>query len=42
MNKKFGNPWFRGGACFAYEKTVINQRMDEKSAFEDQSEENSV
>jgi len=33
---------FRIGACFAYDKTVINQRMVEKSAFEDQSEENSV
>ena len=42
MNKKFGNPWFRGSACFAYEKTVINQRRVEKSAFEDQSEENSM
>ena len=42
MNKKFRNPWFRDSACFAYEKTVINQRMVEKSAFEDQSEENSV
>ena len=42
MNKKFGNPWFRGSACFAYEKTVINQRRVEKSAFEDQSEDNSV
>jgi len=34
--------WFRGSACFAYDKTVINQRSVEKSAFEDQSEENSV
>ena len=34
--------WFRGGACFAYDKTVINQGKVEKSAFEDQSEENSV
>jgi len=42
MNKKFGNPWFRGSARFAHEKTVINQRRVEKSAFEDQSEENSV
>jgi len=33
---------FRGSACFAYDKTVINQRRVEKSAFEDQSEENSV
>ena len=33
---------FRVSACFAYDKTVINQRMVEKSAFEDQSEENSV
>jgi len=41
MNKKFGNPWFRGSACFSFEKTVINQRRVEKSAFEDQSEENS-
>jgi len=32
----------RVSACFAYEKTVINQRRVEKSAFEDQSEENSV
>jgi len=42
MNKKFGNPWFRGSACFAHEKAVINQRRVEKSAFEDQSEENPV
>jgi len=42
MNKKFGKPWFGGSACFAFEKTVINQRRVEKSAFEDQSEENSV
>jgi len=42
MSKKFGNLWFRGSACFACEKTVINQRRVEKSAFEDQSEENSV
>jgi len=34
--------WFGGGACFAYDKTVINQRRVEKSAVEDQSEENSV
>jgi len=34
--------WFRISACFAYDKTVINQRRAEKSAFEDQSEENSV
>ena len=34
--------WFGGGACFAYDETVINQRGVEKSAFEDQSEENSV
>jgi len=34
--------WFRGSACFAYDKTVINQRRVEKSAFENQSEENSV
>jgi len=34
--------WFRGSACFAYDKTVINQRRVEKSAFEDQSAENSV
>ena len=34
--------WFSGSACFANEKTVINQRRVEKSAFEDQSEENSV
>jgi len=33
---------FRINACFAYDKTVINQRRVEKSAFEDQSEENSV
>ena len=32
--------WFRGSACFAYEKTIINQSWVEKSAFEDQSEEN--
>jgi len=34
--------WFRASACFAYDKTVINQLRVEKSAFEDQSEENSV
>ena len=34
--------WFRGSACFAYDKTVINERRVEKSAFENQSEENSV
>jgi len=34
--------WFRGSECFAYNKTVINQRRVEKSAFEDQSEENPV
>jgi len=28
--------------CFAYHKTVINQHRVEKSAFEDQSEENSL
>ena len=28
--------------CFAYDKTVINQRRIEKLAFEDQLEENSV
>jgi len=33
---------FRVSACFAYNKTVINQRRVEKSAFEDHSEENSV
>jgi len=33
---------FRVSACFACDKTVIYQRMVEKSAFEDQSEENSV
>ena len=33
---------FRLSACFAYGKTVINQRRVEKSGFEDQSEENSV
>jgi len=33
---------FRVSACFAYDKTVINQRRVEKSAFEDQSEEKSV
>ena len=33
---------FRISACFAYDKTVINQRRVEKSAFEDQSEDNSV
>jgi len=32
---------FRVSACFAYDKTVINQRRVEKSAFEDQSEETS-
>jgi len=30
---------FRVSACFAYDKTVINQRRVEKSAFEDNSEE---
>jgi len=30
---------FRVSACFAYDKTVINQRRVEKSAFEDKSEE---
>ena len=34
--------WFRFNACFTYEKTVINRRRVEKSAFGDQSEENSV
>jgi len=34
--------WFRGSACFAYHKTVKNQRRIEKSAFENQSKENSV
>ena len=34
--------WFRGSACFAYDRTIINQHRVEKSAFEDQSEENSV
>jgi len=33
---------FRVSKCFAHDKTVINQRRVEKSAFEDQSEENSV
>ena len=33
---------FRVSACFAHDKTVINQRRGEKSAFEDKSEENSV
>jgi len=33
---------FRVSACFAYDKTVINQRRVEKSAFKDQTEENSV
>jgi len=30
--------WFRVSAYFTYEKTVINPRRVEKSAFEDQSE----
>jgi len=34
--------WFRASACFAYDKTVINERRVEKSAFENRSEENSV
>jgi len=34
--------WFRVSACFACDRTVTNQRRVEKSAFEDQSEENSV
>jgi len=33
---------FRVSACFPYGKTVINQRRIEKSAFDDQTEENSV
>jgi len=33
---------FGGSAYFAYDKTVINQRKVEKTAFENQSEENSV
>ena len=33
---------FRVSACFAYDKTVINERRVEKSVFEDQSEENSL
>jgi len=33
---------FRGSACFEYGKAVINQRRVEKSAFEVQSEENSL
>jgi len=33
---------FRFSACFAYGKPVINQRRAEKSAFEDQTEENTV
>jgi len=33
---------FSVSACFAYDKTVINKRMVEKSTFEDQLEENSV
>jgi len=33
---------FGVSACFAYYKTVIKQRMVVKSAFEDQSEENSM
>jgi len=34
--------WFRVSACFAYDKTVINQRRVEKSAFEKKSEEISL
>jgi len=34
--------WFRGSACFAYDKTVIYQHRVEKSVFENLSEENSV
>ena len=34
--------WFRVSACFVYGKTVVNKPRVEKSAFEDQSEENSV
>jgi len=34
--------WFGSDACFSYEKRLINQRRVEKSAFEDQSEENTV
>jgi len=34
--------WFRASACFAYDKTVMNQLRVEKSAFEDQSEKNLV
>jgi len=33
---------FRISACFSYDKSVIYQRRVKKSAFEDQSEENSV
>ena len=33
---------FSVSACFACDNTVINKRMVEKSAFEDQLEENSV
>ena len=32
----------KASACFANDKTLINQRRVEKSAFENQSEENSV
>jgi len=34
--------WFGVSAYFTHEKTVINQRRVEKSAFEDQLEENSL
>ena len=41
LNVHLSQPFkFRGS--FAYDKTVINQRRVEESAFEDQSEENSV
>ena len=33
---------FRVSVCFAYDKTVINQCRVEKSAFQDQTEKNSV
>ena len=40
--KKVGHHWLIGTACFAYDKTVKNQRKVKKSAFENQLEKNSV
>ena len=42
LDQKRVNGGFRVSACFDYDKTVINQRSFEMSAFENQAEENSV